>query len=59
MGSKIGPKSENIRKVNQNRRPKIDTKKGANARTCPEGRRVGRDATSNVLNISRRLVFVL
>ncbi len=39
--------------------PKIVAKKGCDYATARGGRRVGRDAPSNVLNISRRLVFVL
>ena len=51
--------SRNREKVNRKRGPKIDAKKGRDYATAWGGRRVGRDATSNVLNISKRLVFVL
>ena len=48
----------NREKVDKKRCPKIDAKKGALGGTRPRVRRVGRAAPSNVLNISRRLVFV-
>ena len=54
-----GCRGEIHEKVNKKRRPKVDAKNGTNDRTHPEGRRVGRAAPSNVLNISKRLVFVL
>ena len=51
--------SQNREKVYQKRCPKIDAKKGLDYATAWGGRRVRRDAPSNVLNISKRLVFVL
>ena len=55
-GAKLGAKIE--KKSIKKRGPEIDAKKEANDRPPPEGRRVGRAAPSNVLNISKRLVFV-
>ena len=40
---------QNREKVYQKRGPKIDAKKGRDYATASGGRRVGRDATSNVL----------
>ena len=51
--------SQNRWKAGQKRGPKIDAKKGRDYATAWVGRRGGRDAPSNVLNISRRLVFVI
>ena len=48
----------NREKVYKKQGPEIDVKKGAYARIRPEGRPVGRAAPSDVLNISRRDVFV-
>ena len=50
--------SQNQEQINQTRGPKFDARKGRDGATAREGRRVGRDATSNVLNISKRLVLV-
>ena len=47
------PNPENIDKKHG---PKIDAKKGRVYATAWEGRRVGRDATSNILNIFKRLL---
>ena len=55
MASKRVPESS---KIDKQRSPKIDAKKEADARTVRGGRPVGRAAPSNILNISRRLVFV-
>ena len=47
----------NIEKNNIKKRgPKIDAKKGRDYATAWVGRRVGRDATSNILNIFKRLL---
>ena len=49
--------SHNREQIDQKQGPKIDAKKGTHARRCPEGRWVGRAATSIVLNIYKRLFF--
>ena len=54
--SKMGAQREND---DRKRGQKIDAKKGRDDATAWGGRRVWRDAASNVLNISKRLVFVL
>ena len=49
--------SQNREKVNQKRSPKIDAKKDTLWGRKLGGRPVGRGAPSNILIISRRLVF--